>query len=135
MLNCVLLIKFYDLVLPKVTFSQNFLFFLFFPLPFPSPSPNPLIIYRPDYLKFAKNACLSFGPWSVSPLIHFLYHYFHFFGIVLRQFLCSNPCLAYLSYTPQRPAFLQASSSFFSTVFIYFFGRSTADFTFLKHST
>ena len=33
-LNCVLLISFYDLVLPKVLFSPNFLFFSFFSLHF-----------------------------------------------------------------------------------------------------
>ena len=40
-LNCVLLIVFYDLVLSIVIFSPNFLFFSFFPLRFPSPSPDP----------------------------------------------------------------------------------------------
>ena len=48
MLNCVLLISFYDLVLPKVSFSQNFLFFSFSPLTFFRPSPNPLIISPPQ---------------------------------------------------------------------------------------
>ena len=47
MLNCVLLIVFYDLVLSKVIFSPNFLFFSFFPLWFPSPSPDPLIFSPP----------------------------------------------------------------------------------------
>ena len=41
------LIDFYDLVLPKIIFSPNFLFFSFFLLLFPSPSPNPLIFCPP----------------------------------------------------------------------------------------
>ena len=47
MLNCVLLTSFYDLVLSKVIFSQNFLFFSFFSLWFSSPLSNPLIFPLP----------------------------------------------------------------------------------------
>ena len=39
----------FDLVLLKVIFFPNFLFFSFFPLWFPSPSPNPLIFQTQLY--------------------------------------------------------------------------------------
>ena len=47
MLNCVLLIKFYDLVLPKVIFSPNFLFFSFFPPSFSFPFSKPFDYFPP----------------------------------------------------------------------------------------
>ena len=49
MLNCVYLIKVDDLVLQRVIFSPNFLFFSVFPLSFPSLSPNPLTFFPQLY--------------------------------------------------------------------------------------
>ena len=61
-LNCVLLIVFYDLVLSKVIFSPNF---LFFPLWFPSPSPDPLIFspHKGRELNYIQ-ACVFLSFWS-----------------------------------------------------------------------
>ena len=77
MLNCILLIEFYDLVLPKVTFSPNFLSFSFVPLSFSYPRPNPMgggaQLYKPGYLIswkiLGKNKRYSKGKKKCTPVI------------------------------------------------------------------